>query len=165
MKLLFPFFLAGLLLTGLAQTGCKTEGIQDAGVYYDTIRYYIDDCYTTIRYLDRSATDTPAEQFNKNVNASLDSISTSIAQLEKIEPFQNDDSYRQAAVSFCTEMSSVLQNHYTKLANIIESADTIQLNVIADKIDADIIIAQDKFISIEKEWAKKNNIEVSYYDF
>lgn len=165
MKLFFPFLFIGLLLTGLTQTGCKTEGIQDAGVYYDTIRYYVDDCYSEFRYLDQSISYTPSEQFSKNVNTSIDSIKTGIGNLEKIGPFKDDDTYRQAAISFCKEMSTVLQDHYTQLAGIIESGDTNNLNTMADKIDAGINTAQDKFISVEEEWTKKNNINVSYYDF
>jgi hypothetical protein len=165
MKLLFPFLFIGLILTGISQSGCKSGGIDDAGVYYDTIRHYVDDCYSEFRYLDQSISYTPSAQYNKNVSVSIDSIKTSIGDLEKIEPFDDDDSYRQAAISFCKEMTTVLKDQYMQLAPVIEAGDTVKLNTIADKIDADVNAAQEKFINVEKDWAKKNNINVSYYNF
>lgn len=165
MKLFFPLLFIGLLLTGLGQTGCTPSGIQDAGVYYDTVRPHIDNCYSKIRYLDQSVTYTPEEQYNKYVKSSIDSIGLNIAQLEKLEPFKGDDTYRQAAITFCKDISSMLEKNYLQLFNIYNEGDSTQLTNLATKVDEELQAAQDKFVNVEKEWAKKNNIEVTYYDF
>ncbi len=113
----------------------------------------------------------PEDKAFQNMDAAYDSlifqIDSSIARVKKMGSFQDDSTLQQAALKLFNEYKNITEKNYKRVIELYKIPDKMFTQ--EDRKEMDSLIADinsrtqkayEEFIKVQKEFAKKNNLEL-----
>jgi len=112
-----------------------------------------------------SAIDTDGADLNKELTTAIAVADKGIAKMKALEDFKDGAEFKSSGVEFLTLYLSIMKNEYKEIADLISNpnsseADFEKVKEHAVNSDNKIEAANKKFISAQKDFAKKWGFEL-----